>query len=206
MKDPINSKDQKQREREIDEVLRVTRMAVSNTMMWFSILSPDWCDVVERRSRAYLNDNTSTPTPLNLAQPLLKPTLPLLAQSSWPWRGSITGGQRRQRLKIDLLARKEGKGEICDGAEVDTPRDKVLVICEGGFYYRTSWMSEACLYRGKISDITFTFHLYVFIIQSIVCVNGQSVGSNLSLKLLTAIIPKQKLSSSLVKSSLLWFI
>lgn len=182
-------------------------MAVSNTTMWLSISSPDWCDVVERSSRAYLNDNTSTPTPLNLTQPHLKPTLPLLAQSSWPWRGSITGGQRHQRLKIDPLARKEGKGEICDEAEVDTPWDKVLVICEGGFYYRTSWMSDAYVStrRGKISDII-TFHLYSFIIQSVVCMNGQSVGTNISLKLLTAIIPKQKqLSLAVVNSSLLQF-
>ena len=89
-------------------------------------LTPDWCDVAERgRAGAGLTSMITPPHHQHhhytSPNPILHPTLPPV-RCSRPWQGSIRGDQWRQKLKIDRPARKEGNGETCDGADVDTPR------------------------------------------------------------------------------------
>lgn len=67
---------------------------------------------------AYLSNDPQSPRLTTPHQtPFLHSTLP--AQWSRPWRGSIRGDHRRQTLKIDSSASKEGNQETYDRAYVD---------------------------------------------------------------------------------------
>ena len=118
-------------------------------------LQPDWCDAPQRDSGTYLNHNTSPPSS-NWPDPTFT-ARPPPAQSSRPWRGSITRGRWRQKPRIALPA------GIREGWEVWR---KLHMLTQADFCHPLPFMCAFCISNFQLNfeeRIMFSFsHLMYY--------------------------------------------